>query len=139
LTKYGSHILAAAKARNAENDLWVLSYLVATRRNCLSLLNILSMRLRSLYALKSQGGGLLRFAFGGSAGCRPDPVDQQFLAQEIAIITFVSEKQFRFADRHCQQVWNGTVIRRFATRQDEAERASLTVCAGVDFRRKATA
>jgi len=71
--------------------------------------------------------------------CRPDPVDQQFLAQEIAIITFVSEKQFRFADRHCQQVWNGTVIRRFATRQDEAERASLTVCAGVDFRRKATA
>jgi len=32
--------------------------------------------------------------FRGNYG--PDPVDQQFLAQEIAIITFVSEKQFRF-------------------------------------------
>ena len=31
----------------------------------------------------------------------PDPMDQQFLAQEIAVIPFVGKKQPRFADRYC--------------------------------------
>ncbi|MGZ2470279.1 hypothetical protein ACVJMZ_005867, partial [Sinorhizobium medicae] len=53
--------------------------------------------------------------------------------------TFVGQKQSRFADRYRQQIRNGIVIRSLATGQDEAERASLTVCAGVDFRRKAAA
>lgn len=70
---------------------------------------------------------------------RPDPVDQQFLAQEISIIAFVGKEQPRFADRYRQQIRNGVVIRSFAACQDEAERASLTVCPGVDFRRKAAA
>lgn len=70
---------------------------------------------------------------------RPDAVDQQFLTQEVAVITFVGQKQSRFADRYRQQIRNGIVIRSLATGQDEAERASLTVCAGVDFRRKAAA
>ncbi len=48
LTKYGSHILTAAIARNALRDFLVLSYQVAMRRNCFSLLNIRSMRLRSI-------------------------------------------------------------------------------------------
>jgi len=29
-------------------------------------------------------------------------VDQQFLAQEIAIVAFVGKKQFRFTDWYCQ-------------------------------------
>jgi hypothetical protein len=29
-------------------------------------------------------------------------MDQQFLAQEIAVIPFVGKKQPRFADRYCQ-------------------------------------
>ncbi len=66
-------------------------------------------------------------------------MDQQFLTQEVAVVALVGEKQSRFADRHGQQVSNGIVIRSFATRQDEAEWASLTICAGVDFRRKAAA
>ncbi len=66
-------------------------------------------------------------------------MDQEFLAQEIAVVAFVSKEQPRLADRYRQQVRNGVVIRSFAARQDEAKRASLTVCSGVDFRRKAAA
>lgn len=66
-------------------------------------------------------------------------MDQQFFTQEIAVIAFVGKEQSRFADRNRQQVWNSVVIRSFAACQNEAKRASLTVCSGVDFRRKAAA
>lgn len=71
LTNDGSQILTAAIAKNAANDNFVLSKRVAILRNCLRRLNIRSMRLRSLYALKSQEGGSLRFAFGGMTGKMP--------------------------------------------------------------------
>ena len=32
---------------------------------------------------------------------RPDPVDQQFLAQEVAIVALVGKKQFRFTNWYC--------------------------------------
>ncbi len=70
---------------------------------------------------------------------RPDPVDQAFFAQEITVIAFVGKEQSRFADRYRQQVRNGVIIRRLAACQDKARRATLTVCTGVDFRRKAAA
>lgn len=66
-------------------------------------------------------------------------MDQQFLAQEIAVIAFVGKEQSRFADRYRQQGRNGVVIRSFTACQDKAKRAALTVCSGVDFRRKAAA
>ncbi|KPF43302.1 hypothetical protein IP76_14360 [Rhizobium sp. AAP43] len=66
-------------------------------------------------------------------------MDQEFLAQEITFIAFVGKKQSRFADRYRQQVRDGVVIRSFAARQHEAKRTALTVCSGVDFRRKAAA
>lgn len=66
-----------------------------------------------------------------------DPMDQEFLAQEITIVFLVSKEQPRLADRYRQQVRNGVVVRSLAACQDEAKRASLTVCSGVDFRRKA--
>jgi hypothetical protein len=66
-------------------------------------------------------------------------MDQEFFTQEITVVAFVSKEQPRFTDRYRQQVRKGIVIRSLATRQDEAERASLTVCTGVDFRRKAAA
>ena len=69
----------------------------------------------------------------------PDPVDQEFFTQEIAVIAFIGKEQPRFADRYRQQVRNGVVVRNLSARQDEAKRASLTVCSGVDFRRKAAA
>jgi hypothetical protein len=66
-------------------------------------------------------------------------VDQKFFTQEIAIVAFVGKEQPWFADRYRQQTRHGAVVRCFAAGQNEAERASLTVCAGVDFRRKAAA
>jgi len=66
-------------------------------------------------------------------------MDQEFFTQEIAVIAFVGKEQSRFADRYRQQVRNGVVIRSFAACQDEAKRAALTVCSGLDFRRKAAA
>ena len=66
-------------------------------------------------------------------------MDQEFFTQEVTIVAFVGEEQPRLSDRYRQQVRNGVVIRSFAARQDEAKRASLTVCSGVDFRRKAAA
>ena len=66
-------------------------------------------------------------------------MDQKLLAQEIAVIAFVSKEQPRLADRYRQQVGNGVVVRSLPARQDEAKRAALTVCSGVDFRRKAAA
>ena len=44
---YGSHNFTAARLRKARNDFLVLSYRVAIRRNCFSLLNIRSIRFRS--------------------------------------------------------------------------------------------
>lgn len=67
---------------------------------------------------------------------RPDPMDQEFFTQEIAVIAFIGKEELRLADRYRQQIMNGVVIRSLATRQDEAEMASLTVCTGVDFCRK---
>ena len=59
--KFGSQILAAARARKAEKDFRALSYRVAMRRTCLK-------RFRSLQARKSQAGSFFRFAFGGVTG-----------------------------------------------------------------------
>lgn len=61
-------------------------------------------------------------------------MDQQFLAQEVAVISFVGEKQPRFANGNREQVGNSAIVRSLTARQYEAKRASLTVCAGVDFR-----
>lgn len=66
-------------------------------------------------------------------------MDQEFLTQEITILAFVSKEKPLFADRYRQQLGNGVVVRSFAACQDEAKRAALTVCSGVDFRRKAAA
>ena len=70
---------------------------------------------------------------------RPDAVDQEFFTQEITVVALVCKEQSRFADRYSQQVRNGVIVRSLSARQDEAKRASLTVCSGVDFRRKAAA
>ena len=68
-----------------------------------------------------------------------DPMDQEFLAQEVAVIAFIGKEQPRLTDRYRQQVRNCVVVRSLPARQDEAKRAALTVCSGVDFRRKAAA
>ena len=66
-------------------------------------------------------------------------MDQEFFTQEVTVVAFVGKEQSRFTDRYRQQAGNSVVIRSLSACQDEAKRASLTVCSGVDFRRKAAA
>ena len=65
--------------------------------------------------------------------------DEQFLTNRVGIIALVGKKQPRPVNWHCQKVWNSGEIGDLATRQDKTKRAALTVCAGVDFARKAAA
>jgi hypothetical protein len=66
-------------------------------------------------------------------------VYKKLLSYVVTIITLVGQKQSRLGNWHGEQVWHGDIIRSLAARQDEAKRASLTICAGVDFCRKAAA
>lgn len=52
---------------------------------------------------------------------RPDTVDQELFTQEITVVAFVGEEQPRLANRDCQQVRNGVVVRSFATCQSAQE------------------
>lgn len=69
----------------------------------------------------------------------PYAVDQQLFADEVAIVTLVGEKQSGFADRDREKRRNGDVVGSLAACHGKTTRASLTVCAGVDFRRKTAA
>ena len=74
-----------------------------------------------------------RVAFGGT------PRINRFARTYIAVIVFVGEQPFGFGQRQRHQVLDRAVIRCLTTGQDEAERTSLIVTAGVDFARKAAA
>ncbi len=69
----------------------------------------------------------------------PNAVDQQLFADGVAVVALVSKERFRFANGYGEKRGNGAIIRSLATCQDKAERTSLTVCAGMDFCRKAAA
>src|SRR5487761_2387765 len=57
----------------------------------------------------------------------------------VAVITLVGQHQLWVGDGHVDQVIDGLVVGGLAAGENEAERASLTVGAGVDFARKAAA
>jgi hypothetical protein len=52
---------------------------------------------------------------------------------------FVGEHHFWWSDGQIEERRNSFVIRDLSAGQDKVKRASLTVCTGVDFRRKAAA
>ena len=70
---------------------------------------------------------------------RNDASQQQILAHSVAIVSFVGQEQSRLAHWHGHQGRNGCIVGCFSAGEDKAKRASLTVCAGVDFARKAAA
>jgi hypothetical protein len=70
---------------------------------------------------------------------RQDAVDQQVLAKTVTIIPLVAHEQLRFVDGQGQKSQSFIVVRGLAAGQEKAKRASLTVCAGMDFCRKAAA
>lgn len=120
LTNDGSQILTAAIAKNAANDNFVLSKRVA-------ILVCLEVAGRRVFAVRFWRDDW------------QNAMDQQLLADSVAIVALVGEKQFGLANRNGQQIRNSTVIRSLPTGQDKAKRASLTVRAGVDFCRKTAA
>lgn len=65
--------------------------------------------------------------------------DQQALAEAVAIISLVCQQRFGCGDRDLHQRLSSGVIGGLTTSQDEAERQSLIVAAGMDFARKAAA
>lgn len=70
---------------------------------------------------------------------RQDTAHQQVLPDRIAVLAFVGQQRVGLVDRQRHEVLNSAVILRFAAGQDEADRASLIVAAGMDFARKAAA
>ncbi len=66
-------------------------------------------------------------------------MQQKLLADGVRIVSLVGKHAAGPTHWQREQARNGTVIGGFAACQDKAKRASLTVCAGVDFRRKAAA
>lgn len=65
--------------------------------------------------------------------------DQQAFAEAITIIALIREQRLGRGDRDLHQWLGGGVVGCFSTGQDEADRQSLIVAAGVDFARKAAA
>lgn len=68
-----------------------------------------------------------------------DALDEQAVPDIVTVISLVGDHGFGLAYIQIDQIGDGLEIRGFATGQREAERASLTVCAGVDLARKAAA
>ena len=68
-----------------------------------------------------------------------DTADEQVFPKPVAVISLVGQKRLRLGQRQGHQVIGGGIIRCLATGQDEPDRQSLIVAAGVDFARKAAA
>ena len=64
---------------------------------------------------------------------------QHAFAKAIPTIALVCEQRLGRGDHDGYQVIGGCIIRRFTAGQDEADRQSLIVAAGVDFACKAAA
>jgi hypothetical protein len=60
-------------------------------------------------------------------------------ANIVTIVSLVREHHFGRSDSQIEKRRNSFVIGHFSAGQDKAKRAALTVCTGVDFRRKAAA
>jgi len=74
-----------------------------------------------------------------AAVCRQDVVQEQVLAETVAVVALVGEQGRRLWHRHGHEAIDTAVIGSLAARQVEAEREALIVAAGVDLARKAAA
>lgn len=83
------------------------------------------------------GDGLATIGLGRDD--RQYAAHQQIFANSIAVISFVGEQSLGLGGRDRHQGINGSIVGGFSAGQDEAERASLIVTAGVDLARKAAA
>ena len=84
-------------------------------------------------------GMLWHLAVRAGRDDRQDAPDEQAVAEAISILALVREQRRGCGDGDRHQRFGGRVIRGLAAGQDEADRQSLIVAAGVDFARKAAA
>ena len=82
---------------------------------------------------------LWHFAIRARRDDRQDAPDQQAFPEAITIIALVREQRLGCGDGDRHQRFGSGVIGSLAAGQDEADRQSLIVAAGVDFARKAAA
>ncbi|MEJ5118722.1 hypothetical protein WH158_15035 [Gluconobacter cerinus] len=66
-------------------------------------------------------------------------MDQQVLAETVAVITPIGQHGPGVWSRKFQQGSYGFIVRDLPAGEDKAKRTSLIVASGVDFARKATA
>lgn len=78
-------------------------------------------------------------AIGLGRDDRQDAVHQQIFADSITVIALVGQQRLGLGDGDRHQGIDSAIVGRFTARQDEADRASLIVTAGVDLARKAAA
>ena len=64
---------------------------------------------------------------------------EQVFPEPVAVVAFVGEQRFGLGQWQRHQIIGGGIIRCLTTGQDEPDRQSLIVTAGVDFARKAAA
>ena len=79
------------------------------------------------------------FAVRARRDDRQNAAHEQVFAEPVAIISLVGQQGLGFGQRQGHQVIGGRIIRCLAAGQDEADRQSLIVAAGVDFAPKAAA
>jgi hypothetical protein len=84
-------------------------------------------------------GMLWHLAVRAGRDDRQDAPGQQAFPEAITIIALVREQRLGCGDGDRHQRFGSGVIRSLAAGQDEADRQSLIVAAGVDFARKAAA
>ena len=70
---------------------------------------------------------------------RQDAAQQEGLSEVVAVVAFVGQEETGLGHWQGQQRQGALVVGSLAAGQEEAERASLIVCAGVDLARKAAA
>lgn len=88
-------------------------------------------------AAKVTGNGFAAIGLGRDD--RQDAVHQQIFADSIAVIALVGQQRLWRGNGDRHEGIDSTIIGCFTASQDEADRASLIVTAGVDLARKAAA
>lgn len=68
-----------------------------------------------------------------------DPAQEQVFAEPVAVIALVGKQRLGLGQWQGHQIIDRPIIRSLAAGQDEPDRQSLIVAAGVDLARKAAA
>lgn len=137
MTKFGSHLRIATRLRKLAKGQRGLVVAGGDAALMLELAEHALDPVAVLVALGVAGDHLTPVRLGGNDW--KDAVHQQVCTHSVTVIALVGKQGLGRDSGERHEVIDCAVIRCFAYRQDEAERASLIVAAGVDLARKAAA